>query len=157
MVIVWEVGVDNRNIREQIFFEHRHHQSSFWAEGGVLIEGCLVPLIVSPYPSTKSSLLDLNDPHTYQAIYPTVIIVLVALNKSGVENGFKPSEAAGPPGIAVTVETVVSTHSDDVGDSPSDTAGGFSRARFGDPSHGVARWGLEFERFDLEEKMAQRT
>ena len=46
-MIVWEVGVDNRNIREQIFFEHRHHQSSFWAEGGVLIEGCLVPLIVS--------------------------------------------------------------------------------------------------------------
>ena len=85
--------------------------------------------------------------------------MLVALNKSGVENGFKPSEAAGPPGIAVAVETVVSTHSDGVGDSPSGTAGGlsFSRPRFSDPSHGVARWGLEFERFDLEEKMAQRT
>ena len=86
--------------------------------------------------------------------------MLVALNKSGVENGFvkRDSEAIGhPPGIAVAVETVVSTHSDDVGDSPEGTAGGFSRPRFSDPSHGVARWGLEFERFDLEEKMAQRT
>ena len=81
--------------------------------------------------------------------------MLVALNKSGVENGFKPSGGAGPPGIAVVVETVVSTHSDDVGDSPSGTAGSFSRPHFSDP--GVARWGLEFERFDLEEKMAQRT
>ena len=85
--------------------------------------------------------------------------MLVALNKSGVENGFKPSGGAGPPGIAVVVETVVSTHSDDVGDSPSGTVGSpsFSRPRFSDPSVAQARWGLEFERFDLEEKMAQRT
>ena len=56
-------------------------------------------------------------PLTVQAIYPTVIIVLVALNKSGVENGLKRDVAAplGPLqgiGIAVSVETVVSTHSD---------------------------------------------
>ena len=79
--------------------------------------------------------------------------MLVALNKSGVENGFVKCEATGPPVLAVAVETVVSTHSDDVGDSPSGTAGSFSRPHFSDP--GVARWGLEFERF--EEKMAQRT
>ncbi|KAM5536737.1 hypothetical protein V8D89_009576 [Ganoderma adspersum] len=127
VVIVWQVGVDNQYIRTLIFVQHHHHESSFWAQGGVLIEGCLVPLI---------------------AIYPTVIIVLVALNKSGIENGFKPSGVAGPPGIAVEVETVVSTHSDDVEDSPSGTAGSFSR--FSDPSQR-----LEFER--SEEKMMQRT
>ena len=50
---------------------------------------------------------------TRQAIYPTAIIVLVALNKSAVEHGFKPSDVVGPrSGIAVAVETVVSTRSD---------------------------------------------
>ena len=52
---------------------------------------------------------------TRQAIYPTAIIVLVALNKSAVEHGFKPSDVAGPRSgiaVAVAVETVVSTHSD---------------------------------------------
>ena len=39
--------------------------------------------------------------------------MLVALNKSAVEHGFKPEDVAGPrSGIAVAVETVVSTHSD---------------------------------------------
>ena len=39
--------------------------------------------------------------------------MLVTLNKSAVEHGFKPSDVAAPrSGIAVAVETVVSTHSD---------------------------------------------
>ena len=70
--------------------------------------------------------------------------MLVALNKSVVENGFK-GDVAGPAAIAVEIETEVSTHSD-FEDWPSGTA-----RSFGDP----AGQRLDFER--LEEKVAQRT
>ncbi|PIL25601.1 hypothetical protein GSI_11349 [Ganoderma sinense ZZ0214-1] len=127
VILVWQVGDDEGSIRAVIYAQHQHLSLSFWTEGGVLIEGCLVPLI---------------------AIYPTVIIVLVALNKSGIKNGFKRDiGGARPGGIAVAVETVVSTHSDlDAEDSPSEgTAGLGSFSHFGDPR----RQGL-----DVSEKMA---
>ena len=66
--------------------------------------------------------------------------MLVALNKSAVENvnGFTRDGAgagAGPPGIEVAVETVVSTHSDfEDRDSPESMVDGFSHIGFGDSS-----------------------
>ncbi|KAM5537031.1 hypothetical protein V8D89_009360, partial [Ganoderma adspersum] len=108
VVVVWQIGsrINDPHMRSSIFLsphfsaKHQPHPSdldSFWFRGGVLIEGCLVPLI---------------------AIYPTAIIVLVALNKSAVENGLRRERARDgtlPPAIitvAVAVETVVDTHSD---------------------------------------------
>ncbi|KAI1788216.1 hypothetical protein LXA43DRAFT_1084491 [Ganoderma leucocontextum] len=101
VVVVWQIGestIDDPHLRSSVFFSpkfsgnhwHHDHGSSFWFVGGVLIEGCLVPLI---------------------AIYPTVIIVLVALNKSAVENGMK-RDVAGLPAITVTVELVVDMQRD---------------------------------------------
>ncbi|KAI1787241.1 hypothetical protein LXA43DRAFT_1166250 [Ganoderma leucocontextum] len=101
VVVVWQIGstIDDPHLRSSVFFSpkfsgnhwHRHGSgSSFWFDGGVLIEGCLVPLI---------------------AIYPTVIIVLVALNKSAVENGMK-HDVTHLPAITVTVEMVVDMQRD---------------------------------------------
>ncbi|KAM5537028.1 hypothetical protein V8D89_009357 [Ganoderma adspersum] len=138
VVVVWQTGswMDDPHLQSSFFLslqvsgKHPADAGSFWFKGGVLIEGCLVPLI---------------------AIYPTAIIVLVALNKSAVElNGFK-REFAAEPAIAVAIETVVSTHSD-FEDWPSGTAGSLSR--FGDPTTGSSQR-LDFER--EEEKVAQRT
>ncbi|KAM5536738.1 hypothetical protein V8D89_009577 [Ganoderma adspersum] len=135
VVVVWQTGpwMDDPHLQSSFFLslqvsgKHPADADSFWFKGGVLIEGCLVPLI---------------------AIYPTAIIVLVALNKSAVENGFK-REFAASPAIAVAIETVVSTHSD-FEDWSSGTAKSLSR--FGDRT-GSQR--LDFER--SEEKVAQRT
>ncbi|PIL25590.1 hypothetical protein GSI_11338 [Ganoderma sinense ZZ0214-1] len=112
VVVVWQIGsrINDPHMHSSIFFSPQFsakHQpnadsNSFWFRGGVLIEGCLVPLI---------------------AIYPTAIIVLVALNKSAVENGLR-RDAHGGVGtctaIAVAVETVVDTHTDS--DAEDDTA-----------------------------------
>ncbi|PIL25600.1 hypothetical protein GSI_11348 [Ganoderma sinense ZZ0214-1] len=102
VVVVWQTGswITDPHLRSSFLLslqssgKLKHESASFWFKGGVLIEGCLVPLI---------------------AIYPTAIIVLVALNKSAVGNGFQrdwDEDAAGPPGIKVAIETVVSTYSD---------------------------------------------
>ncbi|KAM5537029.1 hypothetical protein V8D89_009358 [Ganoderma adspersum] len=124
VVVVWQIGArgSDPQMRTSFFLsptildKHAPDAHSFWFKGGVLIEGCLVPLI---------------------AIYPAAIIVLVALNKSAVENGFKP-DFASPPGIAVAVETVVSTHSDFEDSLPGTTG------HFGDPG----------QRLEGSEKMA---
>ena len=58
-----------------------------------------------------------------QAIYPTAIIVLVALNKSAVENGHRRDVRGGVrtgTAIAVAVETVVESHTHTHADSDSD-------------------------------------
>ncbi|PIL25571.1 hypothetical protein GSI_11317 [Ganoderma sinense ZZ0214-1] len=68
VVVVWQTAswVSDRKLSSsfllslELSHKLKNESASFWFKGGVLIEGCLVPLI---------------------AIYPTAIIVLVALNK----------------------------------------------------------------------------
>nr|VWO97899.1 Cytochrome P450 monooxygenase AKT7 (EC (AK-toxin biosynthesis protein 7) [Ganoderma boninense] len=102
VVVVWQTGswLDDPRLASsfllslQISHKHKADSASFWFKGGVLIEGCLVPLIVRHIPD---------------------IIILVALNKSAIGSGSKSQRdkgAAGPPGINVAIETVVSTYSD---------------------------------------------
>ncbi|TBU27640.1 hypothetical protein BD311DRAFT_696339 [Dichomitus squalens] len=92
VVVVWQVGIDNRFIKNSVMASLKKEppRPSFWTVGGVLIEGCLVPLI---------------------AIYPTIIIVVVALNKSPVDNNMK-GDLPGPDPLTVVVNTTVTSHSD---------------------------------------------
>lgn len=58
------------------------------------MKGALVPLIVRPAPLLYRSILRASIFCYLQAIYPTIIIVLVALNRSHVENGFMKSSSS---------------------------------------------------------------
>ncbi|PIL33548.1 hypothetical protein GSI_04171 [Ganoderma sinense ZZ0214-1] len=62
VVVAWQIG------DYQAAVETKAGTNTFWDVFGVFIRGALVPLI---------------------AIYPTVIIILVALNRSQVEHGFE--------------------------------------------------------------------
>ncbi|KAM5540170.1 hypothetical protein V8D89_006310 [Ganoderma adspersum] len=91
VVLAWQAGEYKGNVWES-------GDNSFWNVFNVIMNGALVPLI---------------------AIYPTVIIVVVALNRSHIENGFPrtcPEMSIHPLSrrpLAVAVHTTVTTSCDD--------------------------------------------
>ena len=90
VVVVWQIG----SYQESVEVKPGIH--TFWDAFGVLIQGALVPLIVSSaleHPTPCHLILHL----ILQAIYPTVIIILVALNRSQVEHGFERDDGPGFP------------------------------------------------------------
>ncbi|PIL36318.1 hypothetical protein GSI_00006 [Ganoderma sinense ZZ0214-1] len=103
VVIVWQIG-------EYVAADASAGVSSFWVVYGDMIAGALVPVIVSvdlhlpgiPYPRSLPSSADEMNGLSLQAMYPNVIVVLVALNRSQIERGFgaerEPEDVLGAPG-----------------------------------------------------------
>ncbi|KAM5536749.1 hypothetical protein V8D89_009588 [Ganoderma adspersum] len=79
VVVAWQIG-DYQKI-----VETNSGNNTFWDIFDVIIKGALVPLI---------------------AIYPTIIIVLVALNRSHVENGMASTGQTSSSGASIRLTTV---------------------------------------------------
>lgn len=110
VVVVWQIGDSQKDI------ETHAGSHSFWDIFKVIIDGALVPLIVRPYTLTATDHCCISV--SPQAIYPTVIIVLVALNRSHVENGMASTGQTSSSGTAsirlttVRVDTATASHYD---------------------------------------------
>ncbi|PIL26704.1 hypothetical protein GSI_11231 [Ganoderma sinense ZZ0214-1] len=90
VVVAWQIGDYQTEV------ETNAGNNTFWDIFGVIINDALVPLI---------------------AIYPTIIIVLVALNRSHVENGMASTGQTSSTGASirlttVRVDTTVASHHD---------------------------------------------
>ena len=77
--------------------------TTFLAQFRHFVEGALIPIIVRTHvlPVPRPYLLEVSESHgvyvSEQAIYPTIIILLVALDKSQCESGFVDSTHLPPP------------------------------------------------------------
>lgn len=90
-------------------------ETNFKAIFDAIISGALIPAIVCSlvldhiryYRSFKSSRPDVCAITFTQAIYPTIIIVLVALNRSHIEKGLSQHlESMPTPRLAITANTI---------------------------------------------------
>ena len=97
IVVVWQIGVYAAADAEAGI------TTGFWEVYGFVTEGALVPVIVrhaSSSPVHRSTTV--ADSMRPQAIYPTTIVILAALNRSQIECGFrrKHEDGEGGPGPA---------------------------------------------------------
>ena len=93
-----------------------NYYRSFWYIFGLIVDGSLVPIIVRLTSPFCAPIIQL---YLYsQAIYPTIIIILVALNRSHMESGLikatESSLSATVPlrQLTITVDTAVTTRCD---------------------------------------------
>ena len=83
-MVVWQAGENTHDI-----FQNKTGDGTFWGVTGYFVNGGLVPVIVSTLISRDLSWSnpDLSITHA-QAIYPMLIIVMVALKRAQADNTY---------------------------------------------------------------------